>query len=328
LNGDGLADVIVGAQSFSASTGRAYVVYGQTGNTSGIELSAVAAGSGGFVITGSTTGEQLGAGSSVSAAGDLNGDGFADLIVGAYLADPGGRTDAGAAYIIYGGPQFFSGAYALGTGTTADELVLGTAGNDTLVGGGGVDRFSAGAGNDTIVLTSTDVTNLTSNTPAAVKAWVDGGNGIDTLRLTGGASLDLTAIVNPGGMTGGTGDKLSKINSIERIDLGTDTGANTLKLSLTDVLDMAGMNLFNTGNGWSNVDAGAFDLGASVQRHQLVVDGAAGDVVDVAGGASWTLAGTVSSSISGATQTYNVWNHNSSAAQMLIDSDIARNSVL
>jgi hypothetical protein len=36
----------------------------------------------------------------------------------------------------------------------------------------------------------------------------------------------------------------------------------------------------------------------------------------------------VSSDISGTTQTYNVWNHNSSAAQMLIDAEITRNSVL
>jgi hypothetical protein len=64
-----------------------------------------------------------------------------------------------------------------------------------------------------------------------------------------------------------------------------------------------------------------------VQRHQLVIDGTSADTVQVVGGSNWTQAGTVSSSISGASQTYNVWNHNSSAAQLLMDADI-RHEVL
>ena len=43
------------------------------------------------------------AGASVAAAGDVSGDGRSDLVVGAPLADPQGRTDAGAAYVVFGG---------------------------------------------------------------------------------------------------------------------------------------------------------------------------------------------------------------------------------
>ena len=42
------------------------------------------------------------AGASVAAAGDVNGDGRDDVIVGAPLADPRGRHDAGSAYVVFG----------------------------------------------------------------------------------------------------------------------------------------------------------------------------------------------------------------------------------
>ncbi len=57
-----------------------------------IELSDVAAGSGGFVMNGIDTLDRSGL--SVSGAGDINGDGLADLIVGAREADPGGSFAA------------------------------------------------------------------------------------------------------------------------------------------------------------------------------------------------------------------------------------------
>jgi hypothetical protein len=59
-------------------------------------------------------GERAGdlAGASVAPAGDFDGDGRPDLIVGAPLADPLGRTDAGAAYIVFGGGS--RGRIALG----------------------------------------------------------------------------------------------------------------------------------------------------------------------------------------------------------------------
>ena len=41
-----------------------------------------------------------------SGAGDVNGDGYDDLLLGAVDADPNGITDAGQSYVVYGRPSF------------------------------------------------------------------------------------------------------------------------------------------------------------------------------------------------------------------------------
>ena len=46
-------------------------------------------------------------GLSVSGAGDVNGDGIDDLIIGATDADPNGRDCAGASYVVFGTDQGF-----------------------------------------------------------------------------------------------------------------------------------------------------------------------------------------------------------------------------
>ncbi|MGZ4271390.1 MAG: hypothetical protein ACXVSX_19540 [Solirubrobacteraceae bacterium] len=55
------------------------------------------------------------AGASVAAAGDVNGDGRADVIVGAPLADPRGRRDAGSAYVVFGATRGRVSLGALGS---------------------------------------------------------------------------------------------------------------------------------------------------------------------------------------------------------------------
>ena len=101
VNGDGIDDLIIGAlRGGELSTGESYVVFGNAlGFAPEFELSTLAIGDGstGFVLNGIDGYDASGA--SVSSAGDVNGDGFDDLIIGAFGADPGGDSSAGESYV-------------------------------------------------------------------------------------------------------------------------------------------------------------------------------------------------------------------------------------
>ncbi|WP_144052179.1 calcium-binding protein, partial [Gloeocapsa sp. PCC 73106] len=104
VGGSSNDDVIIGAPFRGA--GRAYVIFGRGGGI--IDLSTTTlTGTNGFVITGRASGDY--AGFDVS-AGDINGDGRNDLIVGAPNANPdSARTAAGEAYVVYGRTNYTSG---------------------------------------------------------------------------------------------------------------------------------------------------------------------------------------------------------------------------
>ena len=110
VNGDGVDDLIIGA-SFGdpngTNSGESYVVFGgaSVGSTGVIELSALN-GANGFVLNGIDAYDI--SGGSVSAAGDVNGDGFDDLLIGARYGDPNGNANAGESYVVYGGTDIGS----------------------------------------------------------------------------------------------------------------------------------------------------------------------------------------------------------------------------
>ena len=102
VNSDGIADLIIGAFFASpngTSSGQSYVVFGKsTGWSATLNLSDLN-GANGFAINGIKSGDN--SGSSVSSAGDVNSDGIADLIIGAFFASPNG-TSSGQSYVVFG----------------------------------------------------------------------------------------------------------------------------------------------------------------------------------------------------------------------------------
>jgi hypothetical protein len=103
VDGDGVPDLLVGAPFRGGySPGESYVVFGKSSGAS-VELSSVRSGQGGFAMRGASTGDRSGA--SVSGAGDMNGDGLADLVIGARYANPAYRSAAGESYVVFGKPD-------------------------------------------------------------------------------------------------------------------------------------------------------------------------------------------------------------------------------
>ncbi|UCE19790.1 MAG: FG-GAP repeat protein [Gemmatimonadota bacterium] len=101
VNGDGYDDIVIGAIGGDGpsvgNTGETYVVYGSDSLPDTIDL---ANGEENIRILGDDMNDYMG---SFQTTGDVNGDGYEDLIIGALYADPDGRTDGGETYVIYGG---------------------------------------------------------------------------------------------------------------------------------------------------------------------------------------------------------------------------------
>lgn len=251
VNGDGLDDILVGAYGANPAgdvSGRTYIVYGRTQSTP-MSLGDVLYGEGGFTLDGEAKGDY--SGFALGAAGDVNGDGLADVIDGAFGSDTQGK-DSGRSYVVFGGDYSVIARSVGGAGpdnlagTPEAEVFIGGRGDDTISGLGGADVIYTGQGDDEIRVEDVAFRRIHA------------GTGEDTLVLSGDALvLDLTQ--RPDG----------DLADIEIIDLGL--GDNTLVLQRRDLLALAQSTHVLTVIG----DAGTaeVDLGGGGFMNMGTVDG-------------------------------------------------------
>jgi hypothetical protein len=110
INGDGINELVVGANQLNET----YVLWGRTQWPAMLELDAWlsapdADGSAGFILRGIEPGDAAGAATS---AGDINGDGYDDIAIGAHRAE-GDAFDVGEGYVVFGRAEPFAPEFEL-----------------------------------------------------------------------------------------------------------------------------------------------------------------------------------------------------------------------
>jgi len=251
FNGDGIDDLIIGAPVADNVAGQSYIVFGSTeGFSASINLSELD-GTNGFALNGVNAYDFSSI--SVSAAGDINGDGLDDLIIGASYADPNGNTASGSSYVVFGRtPLIGDAANNSLFGTVSDDTIyagggndqifgsegvntlFGQDGNDLIYGGSQVDYIYGGNGNDQLFGAEGnnklfgDAGNDTIYSGSG-NDWIDGGTGNDTIWLGGGQDIIILA----------SGKGFDTINNFQ---LGQTT------LGLSGDLTFGGLNIVQDGN--------------------------------------------------------------------------------
>ena len=154
INGDGIDDVIVGNEGASGDTGEAIVIFGSDKLQSpqyGWTVDTIVAADRAIHFVGENPGDLAGA--NVAGAGDVDNDGYADILIAA----PGALGNKGCVYLVYGSPDLsgdfnladigsfaLPGARFLGR-STGDQLGAGMKTiTGTAPGGGSTTAYSRG----------------------------------------------------------------------------------------------------------------------------------------------------------------------------------------
>lgn len=253
FNGDGFDDLIIGGKSSfydGERTGDATVVFGaaEAPANAVFDLATLDASEG--IIFGGLNRDDY-TGTSVSISGDVNGDGLADVAIGAPRAvNQFGAFVAGNAFVVFGSDpngnltaQGDNGANDITGGGLADGI-LGAGGDDILRGGGGDDTLNGGDGDD-MGLGHDGADRIFGKAGDDILRGFAGDD-----RLSGGDGADLL-MTDDGEDTvfGGAGDDrivitTGNLSAGDRIDGGG--GSDRLELSGGGVADLSALTLFQS----------------------------------------------------------------------------------
>ncbi len=301
VNGDGYGDVIIAVSYYPqpyANVGRAWVYHG---SSSGLSSTA------NRTLMGGAVGHYFGF--SVSGAGDVNGDGYDDVIIGAIGYDSRGLVDRGAAYIHHGS--------ATGVSATASTELEGGGAEDffgvSVSGAGDVN----GDGFDDVIIGADGYANFTG------RAYVHHGSASGVgqradLILTGGAvdgwfgdSVSGAGDVNGDGyddvIIGASGYDSGSLNAVGRVVIhhgsasGVSSSAN-LTLTGSAAVDRLGCSVSGAGDvngdGYDDVIIGAYGHAIFIGRAYVHHGSASGlgiaPSLTLTGGTEATLGNSVS----------------------------------
>ena len=268
VNGDGFDDLIIGAPGdfffFSdepISLGTSYVIFGKgSGFDATMNLSELN-GNNGFRLNGVVTGGYLGW--SVSNAGDINGDGFDDLIVGAPYADLNGIHNVGTSYVVFGKSSGFDASLDLSNLDGSNGFRL-----DGKTGGDKSGRSISNAGDingdgfDDVIVGSYVVFGKDSGFNATMSlSTLDGSNGF---RLGGESERDQAgrSVSNAGDVNGDGFDDII-VGGAHTNPNGTWSGTSYVIFGKNSGFD-ATVDLSNLGSGGFRLLDGTASFGLSV----------------------------------------------------------------
>ena len=306
VNGDGFDDILVATARYSATANGSagYVVFGKANNTE-VNLSSIDAGASdslGFRLTGFGSTPDFNAANAAATGGDLNGDGFDDIVFGGPRTNVGASYGVGAAYVVFGKENGFANLNISDLNGTngfrfTDSQAVGDASNQAYIGssvsiGGdingdgfddlivGAPKFDYGAYNGRVFVvfgrtsfsatvevnslngttgfTATGVLNEKAATGAAVSSGGDiNGDGIDDFVVGAPGSDDYTHVTGRVYVVFGK----TNIGSSGSLNLTQIAGSSGFILNGAANYDVAGTSVDITGDingdGFNDVVIGA-----------------------------------------------------------------------